>query len=105
MLAATGLGTTWVSRQFDAAPPAAWTTRRHMREIVSFVVMTAWMVAFLVGGAAFQYLQLGREPLGEFAVGSVIACIGALPAILLYVRGARERRLARASRPARVARR
>jgi hypothetical protein len=102
LLAATALGTTWVSRQFDSAPPAAWTARRHMREIVSVVVMTAWMVAFLVAGAAFQHLQTGLESLGEFAWGWAIAGLGALPAIVLFVRG---RRIARASRPARLARR
>ena len=101
-LAATALATTWVSRQFDAAPPAAWTTRRHMREIVSLVVMTAWMAALLLEGAAFQFLQLGRESPGAFAWGAAIACLGALPAIFLYVRG---RRIARAAKPARVARR
>lgn len=101
-LAATALATTWVSRQFDAQPPAAWTTRRHMREIVSAVVMTAWMVALLLEGAAFQYLQTGLESLGEFAWGGAIAGLGTLPAILFYLRG---RRLARAARPARLARR
>lgn len=97
-LAAVALATTWVSRQFDAEPPAAWTTRRHMREIVSVVVMTAWMVAFLLAGDAFQLLQQGLESLGDFAWGSAIAVLGALPAVLLFVQG---RRLARTSRPAR----
>lgn len=88
-LAATTLATTWVSRQFDARPPAAWTTRRHMREIVSAVVMIAWIAALLLEGAAFQYLQMGLESLGQFAWGGAIACLGALPAILLYVKGRR----------------
>ncbi len=101
-LAATALATTWISRQFDAQPPAAWTTRRHMREIVSAVVMTAWMVALLLEGAAFQHLQIGLESMSAFAWGCVIAGLGTLPAIVLYLQG---RRLARASRPARLARR
>ncbi len=88
-LAATALATTWVSRQFDAQPPAAWTTRRHMREIVSTVVMTAWMVALLLEGAAIQYLQTGLESLGQFAWGGAIACLGALPAIFFYFKGRR----------------
>ncbi len=102
ILAATMLATTWISRQFDANPPAAWTTRRHMREIVSFGVMTTWMVAFLLAGGAFQLEQMGLETLGDLLWGIAIAFLGALPAVLLYVHG---RKAARAARPARVARR
>ena len=97
-LAATSLTTTWVSRQFDRLPPVPWTTRRHMREIVSIVVMTAWMAALLIAGGVFQLEQMGLETVGDLAWGIAIAILGTVPAILLYVQG---RRTARAARPAR----
>ncbi len=102
VLAATSLATTWVSRQFDQEPPAAWTTRLHMREIVSIVVMTAWMIALLLAGGVFQLEQQGLESLTDLAFGIAIAILGVLPAIFLYLQG---QSAAKAARNARLARR
>lgn len=85
-LAACGWLTSWAAARFDAGTPPAWTRRPHAREIVSAVVLAAWVGACLLAGEAFLLFERGLETPEQFLIGAAIAASGALPALLAFLR-------------------
>ncbi len=80
-VAAAAVLTSWVARRFDAATPPAWTLRRHAREWVSLVVLSAWVGSLLLAGQAFLLFETSKESPGHFAIGAGIALLGVVPAL------------------------
>ena len=81
-VAAAAVFTSWVANRFDSPTPPLWTTRRHAREWISFLVLGVWIGALLLAGQAFLLLETGKESPALFATGAAIAALGGLPALL-----------------------